>query len=109
MIERHDTQVRNTLSISSAFVVKEEEQCVLDNWTTDRAAKLISRQLWSRNTGPIVEKAIRSSLCCAVVFVKSAVKLVCSALSNQFYLATTASTFSSVGISRNSSEFLNRV
>ena len=69
MLKRHGTVVSDALRITSRFIIKEEEQLVFTvedpgaafskvrevDWTTDAAAILVARKLWSLNAAAILK------------------------------------------------------
>jgi hypothetical protein len=93
MVQGNNTQVRNTLRVSSSFLIEEEEEPILHDWTANAATKLITSQLWFFDTRAIIEKAIRCSSGGSIVLTNISMKAIRSALGNEFNLTTTASSF----------------
>src|ERR1044072_4415133 len=106
MGQRNDAGVRRALGIAPGFIVKEEEHLVLTtgvgwttftkarqvDWSTDAAAKLVTRKLCSLNSVLVIEKAVGCGGCGAVVFAESTMNLIRAALGNDFDLSATAAT-----------------
>src|SRR5262249_27340029 len=116
MIQGNRAQIRDTLRVTTSFIIEEEEQVVFLNRSAQASAELITGQLGSRNTFAgilfncsVIEKCVSRGQRGSIVFAKITVKYVAAALGYHLNLTAVAAAFGGGGIRRNGSEFLNRI